>query len=245
MNNVFQKFLILSLILHLLLLFFLKMPRPEAELFPKPPKLLWIDLKKQAYEIVDVLPPAEESRPKDSKFVGMYDMSAQEETVAAQQKRGQADRGGNQNSRQKGDGLEMTGRTPTQDFGLSEDFYPDFKWGPHTYLNVLRYPDTEYIVRLKRVFKRTFNPWRLLAELSMNQVRDWKKIEVVVGLSIDATGNLIELFVISSSGLPAYDDEALRTIRANSPFSKPPPHFLDKNKIMRIAWTFGVHQYVL
>lgn len=243
MNNVFQKFLILSLILHLLLLFFLKMPQPEAELFPKPPKLLWIDLKKKAYEIVDVLPPAEESRPKDSKFVGMYDMTAQEETVAVAQ-------GRSEQQKQKGsaekipskdqDGFGMKGADAFSE-ALPEDFYPNFQRGNHTYLNVLRFPDVQYFVRLKRVFKTTWNPESPLRKAAFTSKISRGTIEVVLGVSVDPKGNLAEAFIFRSSGIAPYDEEALRTIRASSPFSVPPAKLLERDGLLRMSWTFTVY----
>lgn len=253
MNN-FHKFLVISVLIHLLLLLFLKFPKEAPLLFPQSPKILWMDLKKHPYEVVDLLPPAEESRPKDSKFVGMYDMSAEEETVAAHSSRGDDSRK-NRSPVRRGDsrgtdavgsvsddGMGPTaGRTPTQDFDLPEDFYPDFRRGSHTYLNVLRFPDVQYFVRLKRVFKMTWNPEPPLRIAAFNTRINRGTVEVVLGVSVDRKGNLAEAFVYRSSGIGQYDEEALRTIRASSPFSVPPAKLLEGDGLLRMSWTFTVY----
>ncbi len=121
------------------------------------------------------------------------------------------------------------------------DFFPDIKVGDHTYLNVLRYPEISYFVRLKRVFRMTFNPGPPLRDyFSTNRVASGS-VNVVLGVSVNGAGRLAELFVLRSSGIPAYDQEALRTVRASAPFSRPPEKFLAKDGALRMMWTFTVY----
>lgn len=123
---------------------------------------------------------------------------------------------------------------------LPEDYYPNYSYGNHTYLNVLRYPDIEYFVRLKRAFKQTWNPIPSVQQYFMSGGERKNSIAVVMAVSVDAQGNMPELFVLRASGSGAYDQEALRTIRANSPFSAPPEKLL-KNGLLRMSWTFIVY----
>lgn len=125
--------------------------------------------------------------------------------------------------------------------GAMDDFYPDFRRGAHTYLNVLRYPDVEYFVRLKRVFKVAFNPEPALADYFSRNIVTRGSIDVVLGVSVDKGGELKELFVFRASGIPSYDQEALRTVRASAPFSSPPAKFLEDDGILRMSWTFSVY----
>jgi TonB family protein len=60
-------------------------------------------------------------------------------------------------------------------------------------------------------------------------------------VSVDGKGELAELFILRSSGLPAYDDEALRTVRSSAPFSSPPEKFLKDNGVLRMSWTFVIY----
>ena len=66
------------------------------------------------------------------------------------------------------------------------------------------------------------------------------KIECVIGVSLDASGKIAELFVIRSSGMGGYDEEALQTLRDSSPFSSPPSEFM-KSGQLRMSWTFTVY----
>lgn len=125
---------------------------------------------------------------------------------------------------------------------VPEDYYPDYKIDDHTYVNVLRYPDVEYFVRLKRIFKTTWNPIQALRQDMQGNSVSRGEVSVVLAVSVDKSGNLSELFVLKSSGLGNYDSEAIRTIRASSPFSAPPEKFLDKkDQVLRMSWTFVVY----
>lgn len=123
---------------------------------------------------------------------------------------------------------------------LSEDYYPNYSYGAHTYVNVLRYPDVEYFVRLKRAFKQTWNPVPSVQQYLASGGAHTNSIAVVLAVSVDPSGNMSELFVIKSSGSGQYDQEALRTVRANAPFSAPPEKLLKEN-LLRMSWTFVVY----
>lgn len=125
--------------------------------------------------------------------------------------------------------------------GALDDFYPDFRRGARTYLNVLRYPGVEYFVRMKRAFKVTFNPGPSLQDYFLRNRVARGSIDVVLGVSVRRSGELSELFVFRSSGVPSYDEEALRTVRASSPFSTPPEKFLEDDGVLRMSWTFSVY----
>ncbi len=123
---------------------------------------------------------------------------------------------------------------------LSEDYYPNYSHGAHTYVNVLRHPDVEYFVRLKRAFKQTWNPFPAAQQYLAGDGARQNSIAVVLAVSVDPGGNMSELFVLKSSGSGYYDDEALRTVRANAPFSSPPARLLKEN-LLRMSWTFIVY----
>lgn len=132
-------------------------------------------------------------------------------------------------------------RVSIGDGGTTADFFPDFKRGGNTYLNVLRYPDVEYFVRLKRAFRMTFNPEPSLRDYFTNNRVTRGSVDVVLGVSVDRMGNLAELFVFRGSGIPTYDQEAMRTVRASSPFAVPPAKFTDNDGVLRMTWTFTVY----
>ena len=127
------------------------------------------------------------------------------------------------------------------DAGAVGDYFPDIKRGNYTYLNVLRYPAVSYFVRMKRAFRTTFDPVPALRTyFSVNRVARGS-VNVVLAVSVNEQGNLAELFVLRSSGIPSYDQESLRTVRASSPFARPPEKFLADDGALRMMWTFSVY----
>ncbi len=271
-------YLVASILLHLLMFVFFpyhvqspSWKEKVVEVFPVTEK------GSQPYEIADIAKPAVEKRPKSARFLGMYDSSVEQETVArtVRQKSAGSDQKREarkekqqtkEKSKETADAGRMTigkkkslydvdrklfaSKTPDIDSRSGElggaaealaDYYPDYRIGARTYLNVLRYPDVEYFVRMKRQFKMTFNPVPpLRAYFAQNRVSRGS-IEVVLAVSVNSGGNLSELFVLNSSGIPTYDQEAMRTIRASAPFQSPPDKFLKDDGLLRMSWTFTVY----
>lgn len=120
---------------------------------------------------------------------------------------------------------------------LSDDFLPDYQYGDHTYVNIFRHPDVEYFVMLKRIFRQTWNPIPSVQYSAASGYPLTLPLQVVLAVSVSPQGSLSELFILKKSGMPAYDEEALRTIRASSPFSSPPAKLL-KDGAVRMAWGF-------
>lgn len=137
-----------------------------------------------------------------------------------------------------GSGLSM-GRATSPDM-FAHDYYPDYKIGGKTYLNVMKLQDVSYFVRMKRILKMRWNPVPPVERYMMSNRITMGKIECVMALGLDASGNINELFVIRSSGVPGYDQEAMQTIRDSSPFSSPPDQYL-KDGQLRMSWTFTVY----
>lgn len=250
----FHKFLIASMAVHLLLLLFWNFPQRRAE--SPEERTIWIELDKKNLDIADILEPQIQERPKEYKFLGEFDSMTPEESVAARQGREDQVSEGEDSPRQiekktqpkeeeSKEGIFSTKTEPKKDStpnaALPEDFYPDFRRDLHTYLNVLRFPDVQYFVRLKRVFKLTFNPDSALHEAALTQKISRGQIEAVLGVSVDASGNLAEIFIFRSSGVSRYDAEAMRTIKSSAPFSAPPEKLLDADKLLRMSWTFVVY----
>jgi len=129
----------------------------------------------------------------------------------------------------------MPESSPASDGG---DFLPNYKVGNRTYLNTLANPNIAYYAELKRRFRSTFNPVPALRG-HMNEIARGK-IDVVLGVSVNSRGELTDLIVIRSSGLEAYDQEGIRTVRSSSPFSAPPAHLMENGQL-NMAWTFVVY----
>ncbi len=137
-----------------------------------------------------------------------------------------------------GSGLSL-GRPTSPDL-FAHDYYPDYKIGGKTYLNVMKLQDVSYFVRMKRILKMRWNPVPPIERYMMSNRLTAGKVECVVGLSLDSTGNIAEMFMIRSSGLGAYDQEAVQTIRDSSPFAAPPSDYV-KDGRLNMSWTFTVY----
>ncbi len=123
---------------------------------------------------------------------------------------------------------------------FSHDYFPDYKVGGKTYLNVMNLQDVGYFVKLKRILKMRWNPIPPVREYVMSGHISAGKIECVVGVALDSTGNIAEMIMIRSSGIGGYDQEVLQTFRDSSPFSSPPTAYL-KDGQLRMSWTFTVY----
>lgn len=121
---------------------------------------------------------------------------------------------------------------------FAHDFLPGVKIGDKTYLDAAAFPDVQYFTRLKRTFRMRFNPAPPLRHhLAGNRIVVGK-VNVVMAVTVTAGGQLQELFVVRSSGIPGYDEEAMRTIRQSAPFSAPPDKILGKDHSLRMTWNF-------
>lgn len=229
-------------------------------------KPIEVTLLPKGIQIADIAPPKEEKIPEKARFVGEYDSAVKEETVAPTRRTGGGSRKKERPptlektlkeklAPKKGASLAMKApekkaEPPAEkklpgggeDFfngGASEDFFPDYKFGDHTYLNVLKYPKIGYFVRLKKAFRTTFNPVPALRG-SLTRVSHGQ-IDVVLAVTVDRMGKLAGLQVIRSSGISSYDQEAVRTVRDSAPFATPPSDLLDGESLLRMAWTFTVY----
>ncbi len=204
----------------------------------------------EEYRIADIAEPLNQQKPNKTNLLGRYNSTVKKETVSSRKSK-QAKRQIKKQDSQKKYSFDKKAFSSKleKEIGIGKgnnsgginDYFPDYQRGQHTYLNVLRYPDVEYFVRLKRAFRITFNPNPALRQhFRSNQVARGS-VEVVLAVSVDSKGELAELFILRSSGIKTYDQEGLRTVRASSPFAKPPQKFLDDDGALRMSWTFTVY----
>lgn len=244
-------FLAISLLMHLFLVLTSASYLEKKKLEESPAVELM--LLNRTHQIADIEPPEKEQRPQEAKFIGIYDSTVENEQVSEAQAQPASPRQTPADSPRvneyRSDGVSAH-PVPRRSAPMDEpdyfnpvpgDFFPDYKKGDRTYLNVLRFPKVEYFVRLKKIFRTTFDPVPSLRSSMMTTQISKGQVEVRLAVSIDRFGNLDELFVINSSGLPLYDAEAKRTIKASSPFAKPPADLLDTSSKLRMVWTFTVY----
>ncbi|MBI4236835.1 MAG: TonB family protein [Deltaproteobacteria bacterium] len=232
------------------------------------------ELAKTPVEIIDLTEPANAIRPERARFIGKADNTTSQETVAPARRPQAAAAAEKAPTPAVKPAAPRTRSRPTPeavtqpmpeprlprrvrlpataveaDLGqgtpaLPEDYFPNFKRGAHTYVNVLRHPGVDYFVELKRALKIAWNPRTALQRSNGAPPRQRHTIEVVLGVAVDAAGTLQELFVLQGSGLGAYDSEALRAFRATFPFFEPPAKLLaldgERDALLRMSWSFIV-----
>ncbi|MBI2083875.1 MAG: TonB C-terminal domain-containing protein [Deltaproteobacteria bacterium] len=252
--------ILFSLLLHLLLLYFFTHPLTLSKVASEE---LEVFLEKK--QIADISPPEKEKRPEKARFLGLYDSQVEEEQVASTPytapsgRRIVTDSEGRDLPKkdQEGEGAQYAAKTPDtgvmeqegeEDLGtvLPEDFFPNIRVGERTYLNVLRYPKIGYFVRIKKIFKLTWDPRPALSQYFFaNQIVS-ANVQATVCFQIDRKGNLRRAFVCRSSGLPLYDEEAIRVVRDSAPFETPPRELLkmdgNNDGVLDISWGFIVYQ---
>lgn len=240
--------------------------RWEASLVPEPIEAF---LDEEGMRIVDLTEPANRIRPARAKAVGVENNATTQETVARRQPPVPKFRGADvPKSIVQSTSAHRNIRTSEQQFAMREptsvrprlpatalseqlgsglaayvpeDYFPDYQHGGHTYLNVMKRPGVDYFVQLKRAFKMAWDPVpSLRAHFAANEVSRGS-VKVVLGVAVDRQGNLGELFILKSSGLGRYDTEAIRTIRASSPFTSPPAPLVTADGTLRMSWTFIVY----
>ena len=235
----FYKCLVISILLHIFFLFFAgfsvednsKKDIVEIELYPN-----------KQWDFADILPPENEEIPEDAKFLGLYSTRVKDETVAEYSRlTGMGDVETDSNRLDYFQFQEAALRKKGLGRSLSEDWFPDYQKGPHTYLNIFRYPDADYFIRLRRAFKIAFNPRAALESFTPGFFQDTSNLEAFVTFSINREGELIEVYVEKGSGLPSFDQEILRMIRASAPFARPPEKFLEVDGIWRLSGNFTLH----
>ncbi|MBI2068289.1 MAG: TonB family protein [Deltaproteobacteria bacterium] len=240
-----------SLFLHLLIAFLLI---PSAFLEKKRSEELEVVL--QAVDIADIERPEREERPKKARFLGLYDSSVEKEEVAVKpylppsQRRILTGSDG-RDLKEEGEGARYAAlpseKRPLQpEEGedlvsvLPEEFFPDVRLGEKTYLNVYRYPKISYFVRLKKIFRLTWNPEPIIMRHLFEGSLMASTIQATVAFEIDRQGNLRRLFLYQSSGSPSYDEECLRVIQASAPFAVPPKHLLNEKGVLALNVPFTV-----
>lgn len=267
----FIWFIAISLILHILFaLFFQKglAPRKTDEESQKP---LFINLnqKKKPRKIADIQKPKKESVPKNATAEALYSQSAENETVAAktnpnpgapisapqpQQEQPKQQPTPNTEKKlsdvfneraeeaKKKEEVKQTIDSFQRGLGAGtpDDILPDYKVGNRTYINTLANPAIGYYVELKRKFRLAFNPVQALRGRVNTSMRGGQ-MSVVLGVTVNARGELTDLIIIRSSGMPTYDDEGRRTVRSSAPFSAPPASLIQSNGQLDMAWTFIVY----
>ncbi|MDO8643538.1 MAG: energy transducer TonB [bacterium] len=244
-NRRIEIFFLFSLLLHALIFFLAGLRWPVLDQGEKELEITFLN----KYQVADILPPKKEERPDEARFLGAYDSKVEKEQVTKsppQHKPSSAVSARSDEDNQEEERLDeekpkksIAERLDEDNSDSSlEDFYPNYQVGERTYLNVLRYPQISYFVRLKKIFKTTWNPHPVVQRYLYSREVSRGQIAVVIGFNVDRNGNLAKILIIHSSGFPGYDAEALRSVQDSSPFAAPPKELLDEKGELLVGFGF-------
>lgn len=229
-------FLLISLLLHLVGSWQVLRWMTQAE--HRQREQLLTRLASQVMDVVYLTEPANQIRPRHATKWGREDHATTEETVARHRplpmakSPAVAPRAPSHDTAARplhAPRLPATAIVRQLDGGLTahlpEDYFPNYKHGAHTYVNVWRHPDVGYFVEIKQMVGTAWNPLPV-AHAHLPVLSRQGALKTVLGITIDREGNLEEKFVLKSSGVAAFDAEALRAFTMSAPFFAPPDELL-------------------
>ena len=238
-RNRYSAWFLLSLFLHLLLLWFLffavRHPTTakkelEVELFAdRDPK-----------QIVDIPNLAPKEKPKHTKFLSQFDQRVDQETKAPRQRPQPWQDAVQQKPLAKTDGLTQEKENPlVQNRRPETDFLPEIPLGEKTYINAEAFKHTGYYLEIKRKIELTWNPNRVMRKMFQRGISVERGVlATYLGITLHADGRLDDIVVLESAGVPALDEEAQRAFRASAPFTHPPEELLSRDGKLRFEFGF-------
>jgi TonB family protein len=123
--------------------------------------------------------------------------------------------------------------------GGSVDHLDDINEGDETSLNAKGWVHATFFNRLKRTVAQNWDPSSVMRRRDPNGSRFGSKPRITeVRVALTKTGALAKIVVVSSSGLPELDDEAVRAFHAAAPFVNPPGQLVNSDGLIVFAFGF-------
>ncbi len=221
--------------------------------------------KPEAGQIVEQEKQINDDTPENSKYLSQFNQRVVEETKAkttgafqndpAPQAQSQVPRQTKKSPR--GELPKLKDLTPQWDFakaqnsdpsstqGLgaqSDDHLKDVKDGPQTLLSTREFLYYSYYTRIKQRIRQFWEPGvrdkvKILYRSGRSIASAQDKITQLV-VTLDASGQLVEISVITQSGVEDLDEAAIEAFRAAAPFPNPPKGMVEKDGRIRIRWDF-------
>jgi TonB family protein len=124
----------------------------------------------------------------------------------------------------------------------SDDYLKDVDKGMQTMLSTREFVFYSYYARIKERLRQNWEPTiREKVKMVFRQGRQIASTQdhiTQVVVTLDRNGELIEVNVISPSGVEALDDAAVEAFQKSQPFPNPPGGMVEKDGRIRIHWDF-------
>ena len=124
--------------------------------------------------------------------------------------------------------------------GGSVDHVADVDEGDENQFNAKRWVYASFFNRMKRQVAQNWDPasvWR--REDPEGKHYGYKSRVTQLRVSLDATGKVAKIAVLTPSGVQVLDDEAIRAFKVSGPFPNPPAALVDRDGL--ITFEFGFH----
>jgi TonB family protein len=117
------------------------------------------------------------------------------------------------------------------------NYLPQIAIGDSTVLNTREYAYATFFIRMKRQMEAIWDPTSTIS--SERLARD--QYVTTLQFTIKKNGYLNDLFLLSSSGSPKLDQEAIDAVRRAAPFLNPPPQLVEEDELIHVPnWGFIV-----
>lgn len=124
----------------------------------------------------------------------------------------------------------------------TDDYLKDTKTGPQTLLSSREFVYYSYYSRIKERLRMFWEPkikekiTRIF--MSGRHIASAEERITRLVITLDNTGKLIRVQVMSESGLKDLDDAAVEAFQAAAPFPNPPKGIIDPDGTIKIRWDF-------
>jgi TonB family protein len=120
----------------------------------------------------------------------------------------------------------------------ANDYLPEVEVDAETRLNAWRWKHATFFNRVADAIRREWQGGEVLQQNDpVGQVYGFEERMTVVQVTLDRSGNVLDVNVSSPSGANPLDDEAVRAFKEAGPFSNPPPQLFKGGD--RFTFSFG------
>jgi len=256
-------FIILSCLIHLLFVHFLKFPLTTKE--KSQPliveRILPDQIKKQIVD--DTGKPEEQTPPKDPAYLSKYDRAVKEETkspvsgktenrpkisLAKPMKKETPKNQTTDPPAKKRLSLADLTRRPAAPSkpsstspSMTDDYLPDVKSGTETALNTREFKYYSYFERIKDRLRMFWEP-----ELKERVQRLYHRgvnlpdsdVITKLAITLNKNGEISKISIIKNSGFSDLDEAAIKAFERASPFPNPPTGMIEKDGAVHLTWSF-------
>lgn len=206
--------------------------------------------KQDSQQIVEQHKQVNDEVDESAKFLSAFNQTVKRQTRAAKN-------GAFQNSSGKRKSLSLKDLNPTLGFGpkpnlpesgtdgqvsRTDDYLRNVELGMQTMLSTREFVYYSYYQRIKDKIRQHWEPTvREKVRLEYRQGREIASTKdhiTQVIITLNRSGELVHVDIVTKSGVQALDDAAVDAFRSAAPFPNPPKGLIETDGQIRIRWDF-------